>query len=135
MAMAKKDMGAVASVDAVKGHSMKHAKSCYANGGLVGGEKEPPKNVAPSMGRAMGGGVKVDDDEAEEKDGGGDPVVKAKAKQKSIGKIDGESVKDRMDRPKRASGGSVMAPGCASKPMATAAKPSSAAKPGKGPGY
>lgn len=64
--------------------------------------------------------------------GGGDPKVAKMAKEKTIGKISGDTVKEsRMDRPcrasggavtKRASGGSVMAPGAAKNPMACAAK-------------
>lgn len=84
--------------------------------------------------KAAGGGVDVEDPSAE--DGGGDPAVKKEAKKKTVGKIDGEKESSpRMDRPGRASGGKVMAPGCASAPMATAAKGSMGPKKVKGPGY
>ena len=55
--------------------------------------------------------------------GGGDPAVAKMAKGKTIGKISGDTVAaPRMDKPCRASGGSVMAPGAAKNPMACAAK-------------
>jgi hypothetical protein len=55
--------------------------------------------------------------------GGGDPAVKKMAKEKTIGKISGDTVSSpRMDRCKRASGGAVMAPAAAKNPMACAAK-------------
>lgn len=37
--------------------------------------------------------------------GGGDPTVMKKAKEKTIGMISGDLVKPRLDRPARASGG------------------------------
>lgn len=54
--------------------------------------------------------------------GGGDPSVMKEAKKKTIGRISGDIVKPRLDRPARASGGSVMAPAAAAAPMATSAR-------------
>lgn len=82
----------------------------------------------------MGLGTPVNDPKA--KDGGGDPVVTKEAKKKTIGMISGDTTHTpRMDRPKRACGGSVMAPAAARNPMACAAKGGSAPKKSSGPGY
>lgn len=54
--------------------------------------------------------------------GGGDPTVMKEAKKKTIGRISGDLVKPRLDKPARAMGGSVMAPGAAEAPMAVAAR-------------
>lgn len=51
-------------------------------------------------------------------DGGGDPTVMKEAKKKTIGRISGDLVKPRLDKPGRAMGGSVMAPAAAAHPMA-----------------
>lgn len=55
-------------------------------------------------------------------DGGGDPTVMKEAKKKTIGRISGDLVRPRLDKPMRAMGGSVMAPAAAENPMATAAR-------------
>jgi hypothetical protein len=57
---------------------------------------------------------------------GGNPKVIASAKKRtSPGIIDGETISEtRLDKPRRASGGSVLAPGADRSPMATAAKAS-----------
>lgn len=80
-------------------------KGCYKHGGKAS-DKHPAK---PMM-------------------GGGDPAVLKKAKEKTVGIISGEPVKERMDKvPRRAMGGAVMAPAAANSPMSTAAKPGRAA--------
>lgn len=57
--------------------------------------------------------------------GGGDPAVMREARQKTIGMISGDKVEPRLDKvPRRAAGGSVMAPAASSNPMAVTAKKS-----------
>lgn len=60
----------------------------------------------------------------EVKNSGGNPNVIASAKKKTVGIIDGEDMATpRLDKPRRASGGSVaLAPGAANSPMALSAK-------------
>lgn len=95
------------------------------------------KGRIKKMPKVAGGGLGDAVNDPKPVDGGGDPDVVAKAKKKTIGMIDGETKHTpRMDkRPRRASGGSVMAPGAAKHPMATAAKGSSGPKKSSHGGY
>lgn len=55
--------------------------------------------------------------------GGGDPVVMQEARKKTIGMISGDKIEPRLDKaPRRAAGGSVMAPAASKHPMSAASK-------------
>ena len=77
----------------------RHAMKKRAEGGSVIPNKGNEKEDGPEM------------------DAGGNPKVKAEAKKKAVGPVDGEAAKSRMDRPARKSGGRVGGSGSDKSPL------------------